>query len=353
MRWDRVISAVGVHAEGEIGRVITGGVAGVPGATLIQKMQHINTCDDSLLRFTLFEPRGAAQMTVNVLLPAIHPEADAAFIPLQPDGAHALSGSNCMCVATALLETGMVAMREPETRLVLETPSGLVSVTAHCKQGKCERVSLDMVPSFVVALDRIIEVPGIGRLSVDVAYGGCYFILVDIDQLGLALDRAEARKLVELGMAIQRSAAEQIAVRHPVFHEIAQIDYALFTGAHKDGFRNCNIIFPGRVDRSPCGTGSAARLAVMHARGELGIGVPVSMYSLIDSRFDCEIVGTTQVGEYAAIIPRISGRAWVYSLEQYGRDPSDPYPDGYVLADTWGPDVLKIKPPGSGRAVIA
>lgn len=344
MRWNRTVSAIGVHAEGEIGRVIIGGVVDIPGATLLEKMHYINTVDDSLLRFTLFEPRGAAQMTANVLLPAIHPEADIAFIPLQPDGAHALSGSNCMCVATALLETGMVTMREPETQLVLETPSGLISVTAQCKDGKCERVSLDMVPSFVEHLDRSIDVPGLGRITVDVAYGGCYFALVDPSQLGLTLDRVEARRLVDIGAAIQQAAAEQIPVQHPVLEQITQIEYALFAGTHPEGFRNCNIIFPGRVDRSPCGTGSSARLAVMHARGLLGVGEQVSMYSLIDSRFDCQIARTTRVGSRAAVIPRISGRAWIYSMEQYGLDPSDPYPNGYVLADTWGPSIAKIKP---------
>ncbi|WP_256987986.1 proline racemase family protein [Bordetella genomosp. 9] len=337
-----MVSALGVHAEGEIGRVITGGLPPIPGRTLLEKMHHINTADDRLLRFLLFEPRGAAQMTVNVLLPAIHPDADVAFIPLQPDGAHALSGSNCMCVATALLETGVVPMREPETRLVLETPSGLIQVSAQCKDGKCQRVSLEMVPSFVEHLDYPIDVPGVGRITVDVAFGGCYFALVDPRQLGLALDRTEARRLVELGAAIQQAAAAQIAVRHPVLQQVSEIEYALFAGSHSDGFRNCNIIFPGRVDRSPCGTGSAARLAVMHARGLLDVGEDVVMYSLIDSRFDCQIARTTQVASRAAVVPRISGRAWIYSMEQYGRDPDDPYPDGYVLADTWGPGATRI-----------
>ncbi|ARP80457.1 proline racemase [Bordetella genomosp. 8] len=345
MRWNRMVSAIGVHAEGEIGRVITGGVPHIPGGTLLEKMHHINTVDDALLRFLLFEPRGAAQMTVNVLLPAVHPDAHIAFIPLQPDGAHALSGSNCMCVATALLETGMVPMREPETRLVLETPSGLIHVAAQCKDGKCQRVSLEMVPSFVEHLDHPVDVPGLGRITVDVAFGGCYFALVDPRQLGLALDRTEARRLVEIGAAIQQAAAAQIAVRHPVFEQVNLIEYALFAGSHPEGFRNCNIIFPGRVDRSPCGTGSAARLAVMHARGLLDVGGQAAMYSLIDSRFDCEIVRTTQVGARAAVVPRISGRAWIYSMEHYGRDPDDPYPDGYVLADTWGPGAARIATP--------
>ncbi|WP_417227874.1 proline racemase family protein [Amphritea sp.] len=339
MQWNKKISVLGVHAEGEIGRVITAGVLDIPGRSMMDKMNYINTVDDSIRRFALFEPRGFSQMTVNLLLPATQPEADVGFIPMQPDCAHALSGSNSMCVTTALLETGMIPMQEPHTEVVLDTPAGLVTATAHCENGKCKSVSLTMVPSFVEALDQQIEVEGLGKLTVDIAYGGCYFALVDANALGLKLRPSEARTLVELGTRIKQAAAAQISVQHPLYPSLNKIEYAIFTGNYEGELRSTNIIYPGRVDRSPCGAGSSARLAVMYARHQIAMNEPVKIKSTIDGRFICEVVAETTVGDKQAIIPRIEGRAWIYSMEEYGVDPSDPFPLGYTLSDTWGPEI--------------
>ena len=262
---------------------------------------------------------------------------------MQPDACHPMSGSNAMCVTTVLLETGMLPMVEPETRVVLDTPAGLVTAIAACRAGRCERVSLDFVPSFVEHLGQPLEIEGIGTVRVDIAYGGDYFCLVDAAACGFAVVPSEARDMVALGRRIKRAARQQIAVRHPTIPDLREISYVMFCargGAADQPLRNGTVIHPGRLDRSPCGTGSAARLAVMHAKGELALGQTLEMRSVIDSRFEAQIVATTSIGERPAVIPRIAGRAWIYGLYQLGLDPSDPYPLGFTLADTWGPDVV-------------
>jgi proline racemase len=340
MRWSRMLTMLDVHAEGEIGRVVTGGIGPIPGATMLDKMRHINEVDDSIRRFAVYEPRGTATTTVNLLLPPSRPEAAAGFLILQADRAHAMSGSNAMCVATALLETGMVAMQEPTTRLLLDTPAGLVGVTATCRDGRCERVTLDMVPSFAAELDVRLDVPELGRVRLDIAFGGVFYALVDARAAGLAITRANARLLVEAGSAIKRAVNEQVRVAHPELPGIDSVSYVMFCDREDDGgLRNATIVLPGRCDRSPCGTGSSARLAVMHARGEVAVGETLRARSVIDSEFQVGITGTTRIGATPAVLPRISGRAWIYGMHQCGLDPTDPYPLGFTLSDMWGPDV--------------
>lgn len=336
MRWSKVLHVVGAHAEGEIGRVVIGGILDIPGKTVQDKLRHIAEVDDSLLRFTLFEPRGAAQMSVNLLLPPTCSQADAAFITLQPDRPHAMSGSNAMCVVTVLLETGMLPMQEPETVITLDTAAGLVRARATCSNGKCERVSLECVPSFATHLDFPLEVEGLGRIAVDVAFGGCYFVLVDASGLGIEILPEQARLLADLGMKIQRAAEEQIGVSHPELSGIDKVEYAMFCAGSGAEIRNGNVIPPGRLDRSPCGTGTAARLSVLHARGEIEVGQRIEARSIIDSAFTAEIVDTVAVGDRPAVIPHLSGRAWIYGHYTLACDPSDPFRDGYTMPDTWG-----------------
>jgi len=341
MRWTKMVTVVGAHAEGEVGRVIVGGVLDVPGATILDKMRYLNEQDDAIRRFTLFEPRGSSQMSVNLLLSPTRPDAHAAFIPMQPDGCHTMSGSNAMCVAMVLLETGHLPMHEPTTTVVLDTPAGLVTAVAHCRDGRCEKVALEMVPSFVEHLDHPLEVGGIGYITVDVAYGGVYFAFVDAASVGVRVRREYAREMVALAGRIKDAANRQITVAHPEIASSNCIEYVLFTEPGDDGahtYRHGNVIFPGRIDRSPCGTGTGARLAVLHAKGELDTAQEATFLSTIDSRFDGCVLKTTKVKDRAAVIPRVSGRAWIYGLYQLGVDPSDPYPLGYTLADTWGPE---------------
>jgi proline racemase len=341
MKWCKTVTVYGVHAEGEVGRVITGGIINVPGKTMLDKMLYLNEKDDSIRRFVLYEPRGSAQMSANLLLSPTDPEADAGFIVMQPDGCHALSGSNTMCVATALLETGMLPMVEPETTLKLETPAGIIPVVATCENGKVKSVAVDVVPSFVEHLDYPVIVVGLGKITVDIAFGGCYFAMVDVDQLSIDLSPEKSRQLVELAIRIKKAVKRQITVEHPEIISFNQIEYIMYTSQNiqENCYQNATIIHPGRVDRSPCGTGSAARLAVMYAKGLVSEGEKVIMQSITGSRFETKIVGTTTVGNHLAVIPRISGRAWIYAIEQMGVDPTDPYPFGYTMSDTWGPEL--------------
>jgi len=346
MHWNKTVTVVGAHAEGEVGRVVTGGVHGVPGSSMLEKLQYLRD-NDELRQFVNQEPRGCAQMTTNLLLPPCRREADAAFIPMQADGTHAMSGSNAMCVATVLLETGVLPMREPETIVVLDTAAGLAKATARCKAGRVERVSLDFFPAFAEQLGTPIEVEGLGTLTIDVAFGGVYYVLVSSQELGFRIGPDTARDMVALGARIKSAAQDQLTVRHPEVDEFDAIEFLMFTDdvdPARNEYRNATIMPPGRVDRSPCGTGSAARLATMHAKGEIEIGRDLVMRSAINSSFSASVLATTRVGDRDAILPRVSGRAWIYAVMQLGVDPLDPYPLGYTLADTWGTEIDHVLP---------
>lgn len=340
MRLKNAITVVGCHAEGEVGRVITGGVLPPPGATLMAQKLHLEREADALRKFLLYEPRGGAFVHANLVVPAVSPQAAAGFIIMEPTDYPPMSGSNCICVATVLLETGMVPMQEPETRLVLETPGGLVPIVARCRDGKCVSVRLENVPCYAAALDVPIEVPVMGTLHVDVSYGGAFFAIVDARALGFAITPDEARDLVVAGERIKAAAVEQFPVRHRETADIHTITFTQFAAPVEvvEGVKtaaNTVVISPGKLDRSPCGTGTSARLAVMHARGQLATGERFVSRSVIGSRFDATVVRTTTVGGEPAIVPSIEGRAWITGLHTYGLDPSDPFPQGYTLSDTW------------------
>jgi proline racemase len=336
MELEREIEMIGVHAEGEIGRVIVSGAPEIPGATMVDKMNYINNVDDSLMRLCLYEPRGASQMTINLLTPACREDADIGFFPMQPDGAHAMSGSNTICVTTALLETGIIEPRGPKTVVRLDTPAGLVEAVAEWDGKKVLRVEVSMPTSFVEYLDHPLEVPGLGSITVDVAFGGCYFAMVRAEELGFSITPDEARDMVELGAKINVAAQEQITVQHPEVPSINRVEYPMFIAGGKTEIRNSTIIFPGRIDRSPCGTGTAARLAVMLARGEITITDEVSSRSMIGGEFIGKIKSETTCGNRKAICPTISGRGWIYGRHTLGVHPTDPFPLGYTLSDCWG-----------------
>lgn len=340
MKWERSIQLVQVHCQGEIGKVIVGGAPDIPGRSMRDKMNHINEVDDSLRRFVTFEPRASVQMSVNLLVPPTRPDADAGFIVLQADRAHPMSGSNCICVVTALLETGRIPMVEPETIVRLDTPAGLITVSARCAKGRCLSVSLNNVPAFVEVLDKIVLTRRWGQIKVDVAFGGVYYAIVDVDQVKLKIDPRYARELAEAGIELKALLAEQIAVRHPELEGINEIAYVMFRGREPDGaVRTCTTLKPGRVDRSPCGTGSSANLAVLHARGEVKVGDSRRSRSIIGGEFLAEVVGETTVAGRAAILPRITGQGWIYGMEELRIDANDPFTAGFALSDTWGPQV--------------
>lgn len=340
MKWSRTFTIVGCHAEGEVGNVVTGGMGPIPGATVFEKMQHMERHRDGFRKLVLYEPRGAAVNNTNILVPACHPDADMGYIIMEATEYPAMSGSNTMCVATVLLETGVLDMVEPVTSLTLESPGGLIQVECACRDGKVERVRFVNQPAFVYYLDAEIDVPEIGSVTVDIAYGGMTFAMVDAGRFGFDLVPGEARAICELGEKIKAAAAEQLETVHPVNPEIPGITNMCFLGpVSRDGdrltARNATVVRPGRLDRSPCGTGTSARLAIMHARGQIETGQEFVHESVIGSKFLSEVVETARVGDYEAVIPAVSGRCWITHVSQHGLDPTDPFPEGYTLSDAW------------------
>ena len=341
--WKNSLDILQVHCQGEIGKVIMGGAPPIPGATLLDQMNHINTVDDSLRRFVTFEPRAHVAMSMNLLVPPVHPDADAGFIVLQADRAHPMSGSNCICVVTALLETGRVKMREPETVVRIDTPAGLIAARARCKDGRCLSVSLDNVPCFVEAQDQMIRTPRWGTIIADIAFGGVFYALVDAKQVGLEITPANARDLAEAGIELKAHIPRQVSVSHPAIPALNDVAYVMFRQQEADGaLRTCTTLKPGRVDRSPCGTGSSANLAVAHARGEIRIGDKRTSRSIIGGEFVAEAIGETTVGIRKAVLPRITGQAWIYGREELRMDAGDPFPRGFALSDSWGSQVGEL-----------
>ena len=339
MRSTKTIHIIGCHAEGEVGDVIVGGVAPPPGDTLWEQSCFIAQ-DETLRRFVLNEPRGGVFRHINLLVPPKDKRADMGFIIMEPSDTPPMSGSNSICVATVLLDAGIVPMREPETKLVLEAPGGLVEVTATCRNGKAERITVRNVPSFADKLDAALEVPGLGTLRVDTAYGGDSFVIADAGALGFALTPDEARDIAEMGIRITKAANEQLGFRHPVntawdhisFCQIAEPlrqESGAWTG------RNAVVIRPGKIDRCPTGTGCSARMAVLHARGQLQPGEAYVALSLLGSAFHCRIAEATTLAGRPAIVPEISGRGWITGTRIEMLDPTDPWPEGYRLSDTW------------------
>ena len=344
----RLLNVVDAHAEGESGKVVVGGIGPVAGETMLDKMQYFSENLDHLRKLLLCEPRGAVWHNANVVLPTSNPDADFGYIILESTEYPVMSGSNTMCVATVLLETGMLPMAEPVTELVLESPAGLIRIEAACANGKVERVRLVNQPAFVYHRDAKIDVPGLGEVTIDVAYGGMTFAFVDAESIGVSLDVSQEAKLYELGQRIKKAAAEQLEVCHPLDPRIPGITNTSFTGPllrekGSDGEEmvrslNAVIVSPGRLDRSPCGTGTSARLALLHARGDIKTGQLFRHESLIGSQFDSRVEETTVVGPYEAVIPSVAGRAWITSLNQLVLDPSDPFQEGFVVGKPWEPE---------------
>ena len=310
-----------------------------PGDTLWQQSRFIAE-DETLRNFVLNEPRGGVFRHVNLLVPPKDPRATMGWIIMEPADTPPMSGSNSICVATVLLDTGIIPMVEPQTQFALEAPGGIVEITATCRSGKAERITVRNVPSFADRLGATLEVAGFGTLTVDTAYGGDSFVLVDAPALGFSLGPDEARELAETGLRITRAAEEQLGFRHPVLPGWNHISFCQFAAPLEviDGIavgRNAVAIRPGKIDRSPCGTGCSARLAVLHAKGVLKTGDRFIGQSPIGSEFHCRIEAEVEVGPKRGIIPSLSGRAWITGTHQHMLDPDDPWPGGYRLADTW------------------
>ena len=339
MRSRQTIHLVSCHAEGEVGNVIVGGVSPPPGASLWAQSRWVEE-NQELRHFVLNEPRGGVFKHANLLVPARDPQARQGFIIMEPEHTPPMSGSNSICVATVLLDTGMIEMQEPVTEFNLEAPGGLVPVRAYCEDGKAQSIEVHNLPSFAHRLDCDLEVEGLGTLTVDIAYGGDSFVLVDAARLGFEIKPDEARDLAETGARITRAANQQLDFEHPSNPDWAHISFCEFGLPifEENGIKvskNTVAIDPGKLDRSPCGTGCSARMAVLYARGQMRVGEPMIGRSIIDSRFDCSIVEETRVGDKTAILPSIRGRAWITGTHQLMLDPEDPWPGGYRVSDTW------------------
>lgn len=340
MRWNRVLNVVECHAGGEVGKVVTGGFGDVPGETMFDKMKYIEKNRDDVRQLLLNEPRGGVAHVANIVLPSNNPEADMGWVICESTEYPAMSGSNTITTATVLLETGMIPMVEPFTDVVLEAPAGLIKLRCECRDGKVIGVSFTNQPAFAYHLDADLELEGFGTVKVDVAWGGMAYVLIDAAQLGFNLTPDEGRELSEVGQKVKKAGLEQLAAVHPVHPEFPGITQTEFTGPlrRESGIltsKNAVVVSPGRLDRSPCGTGTSARLAVLHAKGLIEVGEEFRHESIIDTVWSSKIESLTTVGDVPAVVPQVTGQAWIYEMSQVGVDPSDPFQVGYTLADTW------------------
>jgi trans-L-3-hydroxyproline dehydratase len=339
MRTTKSIHIINCHAEGEVGDVIIAGVEPPPGDTIWEQSRFIAR-DGTLRNFVLNEPRGGVFRHVNLLVPPKQPEAHAAFIIMEPEDTPPMSGSNCICVATVLLDHGIVPMQEPESKLLLEAPAGLIEVTAQCRDGKAQSITFRNVPSFAAHIGATLHVEGIGDVKVDTAFGGDSFVMADASDFGLTITPDNAAQIAVLGRKLVKAANAQLPFIHPTLAEWKHYSFCFLRGPleQENGVltsANACVINPGKLDRSPTGTGCSALMAVLHAKGLMKVGDSYIGRSVINSRFTGRIVSETTVGNHKAIVPEITGRAWISGTSTLLLDPDDPWPGGYKVSDTW------------------
>jgi len=350
MRIAQMIQAVDAHACGEPGRVIVGGVLDVPGATMFDKMRHLQAHGDSLRKRMLREPRGYPAANCNLILPPTRPEADAGFVIMEQVEYPGMSGTNTICVTTVLLETGMIPMLEPVTELTLEAPAGLIRVRADCLHGKVQSVTFQNVPAFAAYLDTRIEVPHLGTVAVDVAYGGMFYVIAEAAPFGLRLTPDEGKDIVRISEMIKAAAQEQLPVVHPEQSGFSGITIAELSAAPTRAdahMKNAVTVSTGKldwdrpatwtgaIDRSPCGTGTSAKMATLHAKGKLGLHEDFRHEGILGTVFTGRLTGVTRVGDYPAVIPTITGQAWITGMSTYVLDSEDPFPEGFTVGDIW------------------
>lgn len=346
----RILTTVEAHAEGEPGRVITGGLPNITGASVFEKMQNMQALHDDIRLLMLREPRGNPGLCCNALVPPCDPDADMGFIIMEQTEYPPMSGSNTICVVTVLLETGILPMSEPLTNLTLEAPAGLIKVRATCLNGKVTAVEFRNVPAFAMHLDAIIDVPSIGPIKVDIAWGGMFFVLADADAIGLSLDPDNGSEITRVSEALLHATKEQLPVVHPENPNITGPTltnlWARPTDPETDGRGAITISTgpfdpdhpneaSGILDRSPCGTGTCAKMAVLHARGTLKLGQTYVNAGPLGTTFSGRIIEETFVGPYPGIVPSLAGQGWICGHSNYTLDPSDPFPKGYTVGDMW------------------
>ncbi|MFI6674946.1 proline racemase family protein [Kribbella sp. NPDC050470] len=350
-----VVSSVDVHAEGEPGRVLLGGNLRVRGATMSERLAWCAEHLDDLRRLLLREPRGHPALCGVVVMPPVRADADVSIVIFEQGGFRPMSGSNTMCAVTAILETGALPLRAPETVVRIDTAAGLVQATARVEGTKVRDVEVRNVPSWVESLDTPIDVLEYGTVRADIAFGGQYYVQAPASALGVELGAANAPALVRAGAALLASARQQVAVKHPHDDNLSHISLAMLHGPATDpGVSGRNsVILPtgaldanrpetwrGVLDRSPCGTGTSARMACLHARGELGLHTPYLHQGVLGTRFEGLLHERVRVGDRDAVVPSIRGRAWITGFHQHVLHPDDPFPRGYTVADLWGETAL-------------
>ena len=335
MQFDKMITAVDSHTEGMPTRVVTSGFGPVPGNTMFERREYVEANLDDLRTFLMFEPRGHGSMSGAVLLPPTDPEADLGVVFIEVSGCLPMCGHGTIGTCTVAVETGLVPKVEPCTRLVLDTPAGRVTAEATVERGRVKRVMIRNVPAFLYRRDVEVEVPEFGPVTLDIAYGGNFYGILPADAVGLRLDKSEAPQLIDMGMRIMEAVGEQVHLEHPTNPGIDEIKHTMFTGpADVEGAdaKNTVVIYPGTLDRSPCGTGTSARMAQLHARGALKLDQPFVHESIIGSRFTGRLVEEMALTpELPAVVPTIEGRAWITGFQTFVLDPEDPFPAGFLV----------------------
>ena len=338
MRLDNVIHLVTAHCEGIVCDVVVGGAPGIPGDSMLAKKRYFEEHLDGLRTQLVLEPRGTEVQCTNVLVPSTRPDAKFGVLILEKDGLVDMSGGNIISVATVLVETGLVAPVEPITEFSLDTAAGVVGIRCAVRDGKVLDVTLSNQPAFVLHRDQVVDVPGAGPVRLDVAWGGMWYAIVNAADLGIQLHPREHREIIALGERVREAAQRALVVRHPVDPDLAAaIQGTILAGplerAGEDAIRsrNATVLPPGWIDRCPCGTGTCARMSVLHARGELAAGERFLHDSLIGTQFTGRIVAETRVGGVPAIVPTVTGRAWITGTAQKGVDPTDPFPHGFSM----------------------
>jgi proline racemase len=330
----QVITTIDAHAAGEPLRVITGGLPPIPGDTMLARRRHAREHLDWVRRALMWEPRGHADMYGAILMPPVTPAADLGVLFLHNEGFSTMCGHGVIALMTVLVETGMLRPGPDGPVVTLDTPAGLVRACARLDGGRVEQVAFENVPAFVYAPDRIVKVPGLGPVSYDVAFGGAFYAFCDASQLGLDLEPSQFRRLIEVGVAVKRAVDQDLPIRHPTEDALGFLYGTILTGpprgegAHS---RHVCVFADGEVDRSPTGTGVSARLALLHARGEIAIGGQILVESLIDTRFAGRILRTATVGAYPAVVPEIEGSAHITGRHEFLIDPADPLREGFLL----------------------
>lgn len=331
--WHR-ITTIDAHTEGEPFRVIVSGFPELPGDTILARRRFAKEHFDHLRTALMWEPRGHADMYGCIVTPPVTPEADAGILFIHNEGFSTMCGHGIIGFTTVALETGMFPMMEPVTTLKLDSPAGLIMAYGHVNQGRVERVSFHNVPSFVVELDAEVDVPGLGRIRYDLAYGGAFYAYVNAADVGLSCRPEEFRQLIEKGMQIKRAVMASRTIPHPFEEDLSFLYGTIFVSeaespAHHS--RNVCVFAEGEVDRSPTGTGVSGRLAIHHARGEISIGESIIIESIIGSTFTGRVAQTTTFGPHAAIIPEVEGTAHITGRQEFLIDPKDELRNGFLL----------------------